>query len=71
MMATLKEAGIEDIITKQWNSIAIDKAKIDCDYYDFLGGNQQAQNTYLGEYMPEYGWASATPMPLARISTRR
>lgn len=70
MMATLRGAGIEAMITKQWNSIAVSKGMLDCDYYDFLGGNQQTLNTYLGEYLAEYSWAAATAMQLARIAAR-
>lgn len=56
----LKEAGIEDILIKSWNSIAIDTRKVSCDFYDALEGDVSALNTYTGEYMSEYSWAEFT-----------
>lgn len=58
LMATLREAGIADIILREWNDLAIDRDKVSCDYYDLLGGNPQALNAYMGEYLTDYGWAA-------------
>lgn len=57
LMQCLKAAGIGDIVHKAWNSIAIDVAKVACDYYQMLGGNVEALNAYTGEYMNDYSWA--------------
>lgn len=57
LMKALKSAGIEDIIQKSWNNIAIRTDKISCDYYEFLEGNASSVNTYMGEYLSEYSWA--------------
>ncbi|MCF0134730.1 MAG: response regulator [Blautia sp.] len=56
----LKEAGVEDILVKEWNHLAVDPAKIDCDLYAFSEGDVGAINSYMGEYMTEYSWAEFT-----------
>lgn len=53
----LKEAGIENILMKSRNSIAIDPSKVSCDYYRFLNGDAQAINSYHGDFLPSYEWA--------------
>ncbi len=60
MTTLLKEFGVEDIIIKGWNSISIDKDKIDCDYFDFLAGKENAVKAYTGEYLVDYSWAEFT-----------
>ncbi|MCL2762798.1 MAG: response regulator [Treponema sp.] len=60
MMKTLKDNGVNDIIIKQRNQIAVDKSKIKCDYYDFLDWDVAAVNAYAGEYMTNYSWAEMT-----------
>ena len=57
MMKTIKEAGIEDIVIKKFNSISIDTAKVTCDYYRFLAKEPAAADLYMGEYMSSYAWA--------------
>lgn len=53
----LKSAGIGDILRKDFNSLAIDTGRVNCDYHEFLKGDVTALNTYAGEYMSEYSWA--------------
>lgn len=60
MMKTLRELGIEDIIIKGKNFIAIDTSKIECDYFKFLEGNKEAMASYSGEYMYQYPWGEFT-----------
>ena len=57
---TLKKAECDDIIVQQRGKIGIDRAKVDCDYYDWLDGKIYAVNLYHGEYMAQYGWAEIT-----------
>jgi len=57
LKTSLTEAGVEDILIKSYNSIAIDPEKIDCDYYRFLDGDAKAVNDYHGEFLPAYSWA--------------
>lgn len=60
LMNVLKEAGIEDIIIRKWDKIAIDVNKVSCDYYDFIDRKISGINAYTGEYMNEYSWAEFT-----------
>ena len=57
---TFKNAGVEDILVKTWNHLAIDISKIKCDAYDFESGDVTAVNSFRGEYMKDYSWAEFT-----------
>ncbi len=60
MMHTFRDAGLDGVIIKGWNSVAIDTARVECDYYEMLQGDVRAINAYLGEYMTNYSWAEMT-----------
>lgn len=57
LKATLKEAGIEHVLIKKHNSIAVDASQLECDCYKFLKGDPVAVNSYRKDYMPNYSWA--------------
>lgn len=57
LRAALREKGIEDILVKTHNSIAVDVNRLECDSYRFLEGDPAAVNSYRGDYMPCYSWA--------------
>lgn len=61
-------AGVESVILKSRNSIAINCESVDCDYYDFLHHIPYAINAYHGEYMMQYSWAEITTAVLPRFS---
>ena len=63
----LAEAGVEQIILKNRNSIALDCKAVDCDYYDFLRHIPYAVNAYHGEYMAQYSWAEVTTAALPQF----
>lgn len=63
----LKEAGIEDIIIKTWNHLAIDTTKIKCDAYDYEKFDAAAINSFRGEYMAQFSWAEFTTGKYARM----
>ena len=54
---TLNKYKISDIFIKKQNYFAIDKTKVDCDYFDFMEGKIYAVNAYKGEFMTQYSWA--------------
>lgn len=56
---SLKEVGVDNIITKRFNSIAVLTDNIECDYYDYLNNEAYAVKKYNGEYMNQYPWAKA------------
>ncbi len=57
LKSTLKQAGIEHILQKSRNNLAIDPEAFDCDYYRFIQGDITAINQYRGDYMSSYSWA--------------
>ena len=56
----LSNYGASDILLSGWNSVAIDRTKVSCDYYDYLKGDPAAVKSFLGEYMTNYSWAEET-----------
>ena len=60
LRSTLKVAGIESILIKTWNNLALDVSKVKCDAYDFEKGDLFAINSFHGEYMANYSWAEFT-----------
>lgn len=54
---TLAAAGIEDILIRTKNSLAVDTNQLDCDSYRFLDGDPAAVNSYHSDYMISYSWA--------------
>ena len=57
MMQSLKSAGAEAVIQKAYNSMSVNTALVDCDYYRFAALDASAVNAYSGEFMSQYGWA--------------
>ena len=57
MIKTLKAAGAEEVIIKDYNSLAVKVDKLDCDYYRFIELDAGAVNAYQSEYMSQYYWA--------------
>lgn len=64
---TLRDAGIEDILVKRYNSIAIVPERLNCDFYRFLSGDPEAVNNYRHDYMPAYSWAEYSVNELERL----
>ena len=54
---TLKEIGMEDVLIRRGQNIAIRPELLDCDYYRMLDSDMEAINAYCGEYMTNYSWA--------------
>ena len=67
MKNVLSDSGVDNIILKNRNSIAIDSGLVDCDYYDFLRHIPYAVNAYHGEYMRQYSWVETGNAQLSSI----
>jgi two-component SAPR family response regulator len=65
---TLTEYGILHIVEAHRGTYRIVPDKIDCDFYRFLAGDADTINSYRGEYMSSYSWASATEGMLFQIN---
>ena len=57
---TFEKLGLNDVIIRTKLGVAVNKARIDCDLYNFIKGDINAINSYLGEYMINYYWAEFT-----------
>ncbi len=57
---SLSDAGAEKILLSLGGRFMIDVDKVECDIYQFLKGDQEAVNSFHGEYMNEYSWAEVT-----------
>ena len=56
----LDDCDAKDVFIHKKNFYAIDKTKLDCDYFKFLDYDADAVNSYRGEYMNQYSWAEIT-----------
>ena len=65
---TLEHYGIGDIIEIQKGSLRAVPEKLDCDLYRFFDGDANAAESYRGEYMNAYSWASLTESYMDRIN---
>lgn len=54
---SLKSVNAEQILLKRRNQLAVDTTLFTCDYYDFLNGNIDAMNSFMGEFISNYAWA--------------
>lgn len=57
MNKDLTKAGVSEVLRKSFNSIAIDTGKVDCDFYRYKQGDEEALDAYMGEFMNQYSWA--------------
>ena len=60
LSASLKSIGMEDVLIRKRGQWAIDRSRIDCDYYRMLQGDMDAVNAFRGQYMTQYSWAELT-----------
>ncbi|EHI59459.1 MAG: response regulator [Hungatella hathewayi] len=60
MRNTFREAGCEQICSYYRSYLAASMGTFECDYYQFMDGNEKVRKTFLGNYMPEYSWAEET-----------
>lgn len=57
---TLTEYGIERIFEMKGGKLRVVPEEFDCDVYRFFAGDPDTINSYRGEYMSAYSWASIT-----------
>ena len=57
---TLKEYGISEIMEMERGVLHVKPETFICDAYLFYAGDTEAINSYRGEYMSAYSWASNT-----------
>lgn len=57
---TLRKYGIDDIFELNRGYMRVCPEKIHCDMYRFMSGDMDVINSYRGEYMSSYSWATIT-----------
>lgn len=57
---TFASCGYRNVLIKDYGTMAVNTSLVDCDYYKFLELDPAAVNSYTGEYMEQYEWASFT-----------
>ena len=60
LRATLEDFGIGDIFEMKSAAMRVCPEKFSCDVYRFFDGDVEAVNSFRGEYMSSYSWASVT-----------
>ena len=68
---TLQKYGVSSLFELKNRSLRIRPELIDCDLYRFLEGDEEAVNSYFGEYMSQYAWANGTEARLSQLQWRR
>ena len=58
MIDTITSIGAKDALINVRNSMAVVRARVDCDYFDWLDGKPDGINAYHGEFMTQYAWAA-------------
>lgn len=54
---TFEALGLNDVLIRNGGDVGVNVKKIECDYYNYLGGNKALFN---GEYMSQYSFAETT-----------
>ena len=67
---TLQNYDIGSLFELKNRSLRIRPELIDCDLYRFLEGDEEAVNSYFGEYMSQYAWAAETEARLTESQWR-
>ena len=57
LLSVLKTVKHDDILDMKRGQIALITEKVECDYYQWLGGLVSGINAYHGEFMNQYAWA--------------
>lgn len=60
LLADLEHAGIGSMVGKRRGELFLRKDDVDCDYFRFLAGDEQARAAFRGEYMTQYSWSEYT-----------
>ncbi len=68
LMKTLNENGLQNLVLRSHQSLAIDTSMLDCDYYTVLNGDTSPLKAFTGEYMSNYEWAEETTGELTRMA---
>ena len=60
MLNVLESCGCGTCIITQRGRMAVNRRQMNCDYYDWLDGDEGMKPSFRGEYMSQYAWAAKT-----------
>lgn len=63
---TLKQSSVEEIFELKTGELRVNTNEFECDLYRLMNGDAIAINSFYGEYMSAYSWASFTEAQIAR-----
>ena len=69
LTSTLRTYGIEEIFDHSGGKMRICPDRFSCDLYSYFKGEIDAVNSYRGEYMSSYSWASLTEAYMNRVNS--
>ena len=67
LLDTLSALGVPEIISAAYGRMRIIREQVDCDYFDYLDGNNR---NFQGEYMSQYSFADMTCFALEAHTER-
>lgn len=70
MIDTLRRVNAEDIIIRGEKGLSVDRAAVDCDYFDYIE-DLPVSSGFDGRYMEQYSWAEPTVGELTAIERKR
>lgn len=59
LIKSLRNVGLDNIIDKSYNSVAIREEAVDCDFYRAITGSSEELNSFNSDFLPEYAWAES------------
>lgn len=62
---TFRTLGLDDVILKTRDGLAVNTELLECDYYRYLEGDPTALRAFTGEYMSQYEFAEETAAALS------
>lgn len=67
LKSTLEEYGVSEILEMRNGMLRVVPEKFECDLYRFFAGDADVINSFHGEYMSDYSWASVTEAYMDRF----
>ena len=66
LQTTLTRLGVGEALIRRHGQVGINKALVDCDYYQYLRGDSEALRQFHGEYMSQYSFGEPTLAALTK-----
>lgn len=67
LQTTLREVGVEEVFITRRGACYVNISEIECDYYNFLEGQNREKCLYDGSYLFDYDWGEETLALLEKL----